>query len=190
MDESFSALQKSLRERYELNRLVGRGGMADVYLARDVRHNREVAVKILRGRDGYVVNAERFSREIGTAARLQHPNILPVYDSGQADGQQYFVMPYVDGPTLRQRLDGTELLSWTAVLSIVREVAEALSFAHARSVVHRDIKPENILFFGGHAVVTDFGIALAIIDAPGERPHARGSRSRNAGVHEPRTGFW
>ena len=169
MDESVSALQKILSGRYDLDRLVGRGGMADVYLARDVRHNREVAVKVLRAREGYVVNAERFSREIETAARLQHPNILPVYDSGQADGFQFFVMPSVDGPTLRKRMEGIEPLLWPQILTVAREVGEALGFAHARGVVHRDIKPENILFFGGHAVVTDFGIALAITDAPGER---------------------
>jgi TolB-like protein len=169
MEESLSAFREALRDRYELDRLVGRGGMADVYLATDRRHGRPVAVKILRARAGLSVDAVRFAREIETAARLQHPNILPVYDSGEAGGCLFFVMPFVEGGSLRSRLEEQRTLSWADALSIVREVGDALAFAHTRSVVHRDIKPENILFLAGHAVVADFGIAKAMREPESDR---------------------
>ena len=162
MDEPFLALKNALKGRYDLDRLIGRGGMANVYLATDKRHGRPVAVKVLRGSLGEGADNERFAREIETAARLQHPNILPVYDSGEANGALFFVMPYVEGETLRQRLEREQILPWTSAISILREVGDALMFAHGRNVIHRDIKPENILFFAGHAVVADFGIAKVL----------------------------
>lgn len=159
MDDTFPALRNALKHRYELDRLIGRGGMANVYLANDLRHGRPVAVKVLRTNFGETEDNERFAREIETAARLQHPNILPVYDSGEANGALFFVMPYVEGDTLRRRLERDGVLPWLATLGILREVGDALTYAHGRNVIHRDIKPENILFFSGHAVVADFGIA-------------------------------
>ena len=168
MDESFLALRNALKTRYDLDRLIGRGGMANVYLATDLRHGRHVAVKVLRANFGDAGDTERFAREIETAARLQHPNILPVYDSGEANGALFFVMPYVEGDTLRRRLERERILAWPVATSILREVGDALTFAHSRSVIHRDIKPENILFFAGHAVVADFGIAR-VMQAAGNR---------------------
>lgn len=162
MDESFLALRNALQGRYDLDRLIGRGGMANVYLATDKRHGRPVAVKVLRANFGEGADNERFAREIETAARLQHPNILPVYDSGEANGALFFVMPYVEGETLRQRLERERILPWPTAISILRQVGDALTFAHGRNVIHRDIKPENILFFAGHAVVADFGIAKVL----------------------------
>jgi len=168
MDESFLALRSALQGRYDLDRLIGRGGMANVYLATDLRHGRPVAVKVLRANFGEEGDSERFAREIETAARLQHPNILSVYDSGEANGALFFVMPYVEGETLRGRLDRENALPWTVAVSILREIGDALTYAHGRGVLHRDIKPENILFFAGHAVVADFGIAR-VMSAAGQR---------------------
>jgi serine/threonine-protein kinase len=160
-------LAAALRQRYLLDREIGAGGMATVYLARDLRHKRSVALKVVRpelsGREG----GERFLREIELAARLQHPHILPVFDSGVVDDGAgpplpYFVMPYVEGETLRQRLLREGRLSIAAATTLAAEVADALAYAHEQGVVHRDIKPENILLSGGHAVVADFGVARAI----------------------------
>lgn len=162
MDDAFLALRKALEGRYALDRLIGRGGMANVYLATDERHGRPVAVKVLRASLGEGADTERFAREIETAARLQHPNILPVYDSGEANGALFFVMPYVEGESLRQRLEREKILAWPVAINILRQVGDALTFAHGRNVIHRDIKPENILFFAGHAVVADFGIAKVL----------------------------
>jgi serine/threonine-protein kinase len=161
------ALRDGLRGRYDLGHRIGSGGMADVYLAHDCRHARPVAVKILRREVGDNVGADRFLREITTAARLQHPNILPVYDSGEVGGFLFFVMPYVEGGSLRERLRTGGPLPWKAALELAREVGDALDFAHVRNVVHRDIKPENILFLAAHAVVADFGIARAIVESGG-----------------------
>ncbi len=168
MDESFVALRTALKDRYDLHRLIGRGGMANVYLATDLRHGRPVAVKVLRASFGEEGDSQRFAREIETAARLQHPNILSVYDSGEANGALFFTMPYVEGETLRGRLDREHALPWSVALGILREVGDALTFAHGRGVLHRDIKPENILFFAGHAVVADFGIAR-VMSTAGQR---------------------
>ena len=168
MDESFLALRNALKARYDLDRLIGRGGMANVYLATDLRHGRPVAVKVLRASFGDAGDTERFALEIETAARLQHPNILPVYDSGEANGALFFVMPHVEGDTLRRRLERERVLTWPVAMTILREVGDALAFAHSRNVIHRDIKPENILFFAGHAVVADFGIAK-VMQAAGNR---------------------
>ena len=149
-------------EQYVIEGLIGRGGMAEVYRAMDVKHGRPVAVKLLGPDIGYSLAVDRFMREIEIAARLQHPNILPVFDSGKAGGMLYYIMPFVDGGSLRDRLRRDPHLPTDEVVRIVQEVADALAYAHQRNVVHRDIKPENILFSSGHAVVADFGIARAI----------------------------
>src|SRR5437763_16347222 len=143
--------------------------MATVYLARDRKHGRPVAIKVLRGEIATALGPERFLREIEIAAGLTHPHILPLHDSGQVDGFLYYVMPFVEGESLRGRLEREQQLPLEDALQITRDVADALSFAHSRDVVHRDIKPENILFQAGHAVVTDFGIARAITAAGGEK---------------------
>jgi hypothetical protein len=161
-------LKSALAGRYELQRVVGIGGMATVYLARDSKHGREVAVKVLRPDLAATVGSERFLREIDIAARLTHPNILGLHDSGEADEFLYYVMPFVAGGSLRGRLKQDGTLPVEVAVRIIREVAEALSYAHREGVIHRDIKPENILFSEGHAIVADFGIAKAIITAGGE----------------------
>src|SRR2546421_4429997 len=139
--------------------------MATVFRAEDRKHHRAVAIKVLRADLAAVLGPDRFLREIEIAARLQHPHILPLYDSGSAAGLLYYVMPLVEGESLRDRLDREKQLSQEEAIRIITEVAGALSYAHSRGVVHRDIKPENILLSGGTAVVADFGIARAIDDA-------------------------
>jgi eukaryotic-like serine/threonine-protein kinase len=161
-------LRAALGDRYEVERLVGEGGMATVYLAKDLRHGRKVAVKTLRAELAASIGADRFLREIRLAANLQHPNILGLYDSGEADGILYYVMPFIEGESLRARLDREQQLPIHDAVRITREAAEALAYAHAQGVVHRDIKPENILLQNGHALVADFGIARAV-DAAGEK---------------------
>jgi serine/threonine-protein kinase len=158
-----------LADRYTVERELGRGGMAVVFLAHDAKHDRRVAIKVLRPELAAALGAERFLREIEIATRLTHPHILPVHDSGKAGGLLYYVMPFVEGESLRSRLDRERQLPLEDALQITREVADALSHAHSHDVVHRDIKPENILISGGHAVVSDFGIARAITAAGGER---------------------
>jgi serine/threonine-protein kinase len=153
-----------LSDRYRLERELGRGGMATVYLARDLRHDRHVAVKVLEASIG-AEGVERFVREIHIAAALTHPHVLGVYDSGESDGRLYYVMPYVDGETLRARLAREGALALSDAVRLLRELADALSHAHAHGVVHRDLKPENVLLSGGHAVVADFGIAKALAAA-------------------------
>ncbi|HEU5050933.1 MAG TPA: protein kinase [Gemmatimonadales bacterium] len=162
-------LGQSLSERYRIERELGQGGMATVYLAEDVRHHRRVAIKVLHPELSAVIGAERFLREIELTANLQHPHILPLFDSGDADGLLYYVMPYVDGETLRSRLARERQLPVGDALRIAREIADALAYAHRLGVIHRDIKPENVLLQGGHALVADFGIALAVQQAGGER---------------------
>ena len=161
------SLNNALTGRYRIERELGAGGMATVYVAEDLKHHRQVAVKVLRPDLAASLGAERFLREIEIAARLQHPHILPVFDSGTIDdgagGQTpYFVMPFVDGETLRGRLGREKQLPVDEVISLAAEVADALAYAHAHGVVHRDIKPENILLSGGHGVVADFGVAKAL----------------------------
>jgi serine/threonine-protein kinase len=158
-------LAAALADRYRIEREIGRGGMATVFLAEDVKHHRQVAVKVLHPDLAQALGAERFLREIEIAASLRHPHILPLYDSGEAGGYLYYVMPYVEGDSLRTRLTRERQLPIDEALRISREVADALSYAHARHVVHRDIKPENILLEAGHAVVADFGIAKAVATA-------------------------
>ncbi len=155
-------LRSALAERYAVQRELGQGGSAVVYLAQDLRHSRPVAIKVLRPELAAIMGAERFLLEIETVARLQHPHILPLYDSGEAQGLLYFVMPFVAGESLRDLLEREKQLRVELAVSIARDVASALSFAHHEGVIHRDIKPENILLFGGSAVVADFGIARAI----------------------------
>jgi serine/threonine-protein kinase len=162
-------LRTALADRYAIEHEIGRGGMATVYLAEDLKHRRKVAVKLLHPEVGAALGAERFLREIEVAARLAHPHILPLHDSGHADGFLYYVMPFVEGESLRQRLDREKQLPLDEALHIAEEVADALSYAHSRGIVHRDIKPENILLESGHAMVTDFGIAAAMSDADAQR---------------------
>src|SRR5205809_203083 len=165
MTAPVDALRAALADRYALERELGHGGMATVYLARDLRHGRPVAIKVLRPEIAAALGPERFLREIEMAARLTHPHILPLHDSGQAGGALYYVMPYIEGESLRDRLEREGPLPLEDALRITREVASALSYAHSHDVVHRDIKPENILLSGGEAVVADFGIARAITAA-------------------------
>ena len=154
--------QNLLKERYVIERELGRGGMAVVFLARDIRHDRLVAIKVFRSDVGDASGAERFQREIRLLARLQHPHILPLYDSGTTGETSYFVSPFVDGETLRARLKREHQLPIEEAVRLAVEVAAALDFAHMREVIHRDIKPENILLHDGHAIVADFGIARAM----------------------------
>ncbi len=155
-------LNERLAGRYVLKREIGRGGAAAVYLAHDLRHERLVAIKVLHPELSHALGAQRFLREIRLTASLQHPHILPIHDSGEVEEQLFYVMPYVEGDSMRQRLGADNRLSIEEAVRIGREVAGALAYAHERGVVHRDIKPENILFSGGHAVLADFGIARAI----------------------------
>jgi eukaryotic-like serine/threonine-protein kinase len=153
---------RALAGRYHVERELGAGGMASVYLAQDLKHRRQVAIKVLKPDIAAAVGPERFLREIETTANLRHPHILPLYDSGRMDGVLFYVMPFVDGQSLRERLRGQGQLSLDEALHIIREVADALSYAHGLGIVHRDIKPENILLSGGHAALADFGIAHAL----------------------------
>ena len=169
MTQPLERLQQALTDRYLVERELGAGGMATVYLARDLRHDRDVALKVLRPELAAVLGAERFLAEIKTTARLQHPNILPLFDSGVADGLVFYVMPFLEGATLRHRLAEETQLALDDAIAIAKAVASALDYAHAKGVIHRDIKPENILFEGGQPVVADFGIALAVQHAGGNR---------------------
>ena len=162
-------LSSALADRYRIERELGAGGMATVYLAHDLKHERDVAIKVLHPDLGAALGGERFLSEIRTTARLQHPHILPLLDSGAADGLLYYVMPLVTGETLRARLDRERQLPVGEAVLIAREVADALGYAHGLGIIHRDIKPENILLQGGHALVADFGIALAVQQAGGAR---------------------
>jgi len=161
-------LQRVLADRYRIDRVVGRGGMATVYLAADQRHHRNVAIKVVRPDLAAVLGAERFLHEIRVTANLTHPHILPLHDSGVADGLLYYVMPFVTGESLRARLNREGTLPIADAVRIAEEVADALSYAHRQGVVHRDVKPENVLLAEGHALVTDFGIAKAISRASDE----------------------
>jgi serine/threonine-protein kinase len=167
--ELLEELREALREQYAVESEVGRGGMATVFLAEDLKHGRRVAIKVLSPELSSSMDGDRFKREIQIAARLSHPHILPVFDSGQANGLLYYVMPFVEGESLRGRLKRETQLSIEDAVTLTCEVADALSYAHSFGVVHRDIKPENILLHGGHAVVADFGIARVIQDAGGEK---------------------
>jgi eukaryotic-like serine/threonine-protein kinase len=167
--DPLEALRTALEGRYAVERKIGEGGMASVYLARDGRHDRPVAIKVLRPELAASLGADRFLREIKVAANLQHPNILALYDSGEAGGFLYYVMPFVEGESLRARLDRETQLSLPDAIQLTCEVAEALQCAHQHGIIHRDIKPENILIQSGHALVADFGIARALSQAGADK---------------------
>jgi TolB-like protein/Flp pilus assembly protein TadD len=168
MPELLDHLKSTLADRYEVQREIGRGGMATVYIAQDRRHGRPVALKVLHPQLALSLGPDRFLREIQIAARLQHPHIVPLYDSGKAGDFLYYVMPYVEGESLRQRLEREGKLPVDDALQIARAIAAALDYAHRQQVVHRDIKPENVMLHDGEAVVTDFGIAKAVTAAAGD----------------------
>jgi tRNA A-37 threonylcarbamoyl transferase component Bud32 len=174
MTSQFDRLKVALADRYAIQQEIGTGGMATVYLAEDLKHHRKVAVKVMRPELAAALGTERFLREIEIAAGLRHPHILPLHDSGQADGLLYYVMPYVEGESLRDRLQREKQLAIDEALTITREVAEALAYAHARGIVHRDIKPANIMLEAGHAVVTDFGVAHVVHNMAADRLTATG----------------
>jgi serine/threonine protein kinase len=162
-------LSAALADRYRIEHELGQGGMATVYLAEDLKHHRKVAIKVLREDLAATMGASRFLREIEIAAQLQHPNILPLLDSGDADGLLYYVMPYVAGRSLRERVAREGELPIPEAARLIAEVADALAHAHAQGVVHRDIKPDNVMLSGRHALVTDFGVAKAVSDAADRR---------------------
>ena len=165
MGNQLEHLKRAVAERYRVEDEIGRGGMATVYRAHDLRHDRAVALKVLRPELAASLGTERFLREITLTARLDHPHILPLLDSGEAGGLLYYVMPFVEGESLRARLEREKQLPLEEALRIAREVADALGYAHQHGIVHRDIKPENILLSRGHARVADFGIARAVTAA-------------------------
>ena len=169
MSESLDRLEAALVDRYAIEREIGSGGMATVYLAEDLKHRRPVAIKVLRPELVVRLGTERFLNEINVTAHLQHPHILPLFDSGEADGFLYYVMPWVEGESLRNTLAREKQLPVEDAVRIAVEVASALDYAHRHGVIHRDIKPGNILLHDGRALVADFGIALALQAAAGER---------------------
>ena len=164
-----SRLRAALAGRYTLERELGRGGMATVWLARDLKHDRLVALKVLRPEIAQALGTERFLQEIELTTRLHHPRLIPLLESGEAAGQLFYVMPCVSGESLRDRLRRQTQLSLADALRLTREVAEALSYAHGEGVVHRDVKPENVMLADDHAVVTDFGLAKALTEAGGKK---------------------
>ena len=169
MSETQDRLAQALSDRYNLEREVGVGGMATVYLARDIKHGRQVALKVLRSELSSAMGSDRFPREIRLVASFNHPHILPLYDSGESGGFLYYVMPFVEGETLAQRLQREHQLPISDAIRILGEVTDALAYAHERDVVHRDIKPANVLLSGRHAVVADFGVAKALSAAAGDQ---------------------
>jgi eukaryotic-like serine/threonine-protein kinase len=173
-------LTGALADRYRIERELGAGGMATVYLAEDLKHHRRVAVKVLRPELAATLGTERFLREVNIAANLQHPHILPLHDSGEADGFLYYVMPYIEGPTLRMRLVREGELPVAEAVRILRDTADGVAAAHAAGVVHRDLKPENIMLSGRHALVADFGVARAVSEATGR--HAQTSAGMALGT--------
>ena len=168
MSEQIDLLRSALADRYAIERELGSGGMATVYLAQDLKHDRKVAVKVLRPELAAALGPDRFPREIRILARLQHPHILPLLDSGEAKGFLFYTMPFVEGESLRERVDRGGALPIPEAIRILREVADALAAAHAAGVLHRDIKPGNVMLSGRHALVMDFGVAKAVSDAGGE----------------------
>jgi serine/threonine-protein kinase len=169
MNDRTERLNASLADRYRIERELGAGGMATVYLAADLKHDRKVAIKVLKPELAAMLGAERFVQEIKTTAALSHPHILPLFDSGEAGGFLYYVMPYIEGETIRDRLNRETQLGIDEAVKIATEVADALDYAHRHGVIHRDIKPENILLHDGRPMVMDFGIALAVSAAAGGR---------------------
>jgi serine/threonine protein kinase len=185
MTDQLEMLRDALRGRYDPVREVGRGGMATVYLAQDVKHNRPVAVKVLRPDLAASIAVTRFLKEIEIAAQLNHPHIVPLLDSGDVNGVLHFVMPFVEGPSVRALLNGEDPITLATALTITREAADALTYAHRKGLVHRDIKPENILLSEGHAVVADFGIAKAISTAGGNKLTQTGFAIGTVGYMSP-----
>jgi serine/threonine-protein kinase len=169
MADILDRLKAALSDRYRIERELGAGGMATVYLAQDLKHDRRVALKVMRPELSAILGGERFLREIRIAAKLNHPHILALHDSGSADGFLYYVMPHVEGESLRSKIEREKQLSIDEAVALTRQVASALDYAHQQGVIHRDIKPENILLHRGEAVVADFGISLAVTAAGGER---------------------
>ena len=169
MHQLSSTLQEALADRYLVERELGRGGMATVYQARDLRHDRLVAIKVLRPELGLALGGERFLREIRLTARLRHPHILPVFDSGALGAELWYVMPYVEGGSLRSRMQREGQLPVDDAVALSRQILAALAYSHREGIVHRDIKPENVLLEADEAVVADFGIARALHEAGGER---------------------
>src|SRR6476620_11070646 len=161
-------LRGALLQSYTIDRELGKGGMATVYLAQDIKHDRVVALKVLHPDLAASLGPDRFLREIKLAARLNHPHILPLFDSGNADGFLYYVMPYVEGESLREKLDRDQQLSIDEAVHHGRAIASALDYAHRQNIVHRDIKPENVMLYEGEAMVMDFGIAKAVSAAGSE----------------------
>ena len=155
----FNKLKAALAEQYELEREIGQGGMGTVYLARDRRHDRPVAIKVLRPDVAESIGSDRFLREVRLAARMTHPRIVPVYDSGEKGGYLFYVMPYLPGETLGDLLRREGELKAGPALGILTQIADALSYAHSKGVIHRDLKPDNVLLNGCHALLTDFGVA-------------------------------
>src|SRR5215213_5643782 len=182
---SFEALAAELADRYRFERELGRGGMAVVFLAHDVKHSRPVAVKVLKPEFATTAFADRFFREIAIAARLSHPNILPLHDSGQAAGYLYYVTPYLEGESLRTWLRREHRLTVDSAVRLASEVADALDYAHRCGVIHRDIKPDNILISDGHAIVADFGIATALAADHGEHLTSTGLVLGSPGYMSP-----
>ncbi|MBK8006359.1 MAG: serine/threonine protein kinase [Gemmatimonadetes bacterium] len=160
MDDLLDALRAALAGRYDVDRPLGTGGMATVYLARDIRHNRQVAIKVLLPDLAALIGADRFLKEIETTANLHHPHILPLFDSGRVAGTVFYVMLYVEGESLRARLEREVQLPVADTLRIAGEIASAIDYAHRQGVIHRDVKPDNVLFHDGRAMVADFGLAL------------------------------
>ncbi len=189
MTQSTLRLTSALADRYRIERELGQGGMATVYLAQDLKHERKVAVKVLKPELAAVLGAERFVVEIKTTASLQHPHILPLFDSGTADSFLFYVMPYIQGETLRDRLTREGQLGVDEAVKIAADVADALHYAHQHGVIHRDIKPENILLANGRPMVADFGIALAVSAAAGGRMTETGTLPRHAALHVARAGY-
>ena len=180
MPESFAGL---LADRYRIERELGRGGMATVYLAEDLKHGRRVAIKLLTPEIAAAIGPERFRREIEIAARLNHPNILALHDSGVADGRLYYVMPYIEGESLKAKIAREGLLSVEDALRLAREIAGALAYAHHQGLIHRDIKPENVLLSDGIALVADFGIAHVMDAGDATALTAVGTSPGNAVLH-------
>ena len=188
MFDPLASIKAALAERYPVERELGRGGMATVYLAQDLKHHRSVAIKVLNPELASMLGPGRFLREIELAAKLSHPHILPLYDSGQVDGLLYYVMPYVEGESLRERLDRDKQLPIDEAVRLTQQIAASLDYAHRHGVIHRDIKPENIMISEGQPMVADFGIALALSEAGGERLTGNRPDDRNALLHESGAG--
>ena len=169
MTDPATNLQSALGDRYRIQRELGRGGMATVYLAQDLRQERLVALKVIHPELAATLGPDRFFREIKLTATLRHPHILPLFDSGEAAGQLWYTMPYIEGESLRQRLTREKRIPLDQAVVIAQDVLAALEYAHQHGIVHRDIKPENILLEGAEAVLADFGIAHAVTAAGNER---------------------